>query len=415
MASKYLALSDLVNLFQPGERLYIAGSGGEPVGLLEALCTGSGPPVHLTTSFAPGINPVPLERLAEGSTFTCMFAHAVSAGAQARGSFRHIPLSYGLFAPFLAERLEFDTCIVHVSTPDARGQVCMGPSVEFTDLARKKSSRTLAVINPNIPHMPRSRWLSLDNFAAVAELETPLREYDVGVPSAQAAAIAGHIAAFIDDGAAVQVGLGKVPDALMRLLTDRKRLRLFSGMLSDGARDLAENGCLDRDCAHTGCVYVGSQSFYRWLDGRTDFTVTGCDVTHDIGTIVKVPGLVAVNSAVSVDLFGQANIEMLGGRMISGAGGGPDYARGAAAAGGSVSIIALPSVSGKGDISRIVPALDGVAALPRHDIEVVVTEHGAADLRGCTVKERAERIAGVAAPQHRAALQASLSQLLARL
>jgi len=178
---------------------------------------------------------------------------------------------------------------------------------------------------------------------------------------------------------------------------------------------LAENGCLDPDYAHTSCVCVGSRSFYRWLDGRTDFTVAGCDVTHAIANIVTVPGLVAVNSAVSVDLFGQANAEMLNGRMISGAGGGPDYARGAAAARGSVSIIALPSVAGKGDASRIVPTLDGMAALPRHDIEVIVTEQGIADLRGCTVKERAERIIAVAAPQHRAALQASLSQTLARL
>ena len=271
------------------------------------------------------------------------------------------------------------------------------------------------MINPHLPPLVHGVRLPMASFAATIEVEALLREYDVGAPSAQASAIAGHIARYIVDGATLQVGLGKVPDALLRLLTDRRNLKLHSGMLSDGAQILAEKGCLDAGFRHTACVGLGSQAFYAWLDGRDDFAIAGCDVTHDALRLASLAGLVAVNSAISVDLFGQANLEMLDGRMISGVGGAPDFARGASLAQGGLSIIALPSVGGKEQTSRIVPQLDTAISLPRYDIDVLVTEQGAADLRGLTIAARAMAIAAVAAPQHRGALEEAAHALQRRL
>lgn len=410
-----MSLTTLLDRLEPGARVFLPGSAGEPAGLVEALCAPGAPALDILSSCVPGINPVPLDLLPDGSRFTGLFAHPQTPEARARGVFRQLPLSYGGFVKHLGACPPFDATIVHVAPPDAAGRCSLGPSVEFTELAARRSRRVLAVINPRIPALPGSVSLPFSTFEAWVEQDAPLRGYDVGAPSEQAAAIAARIAPFVPDGATLQAGLGKVPDALMRLIEDRRGLRLFSGLLSDGARLLAERGCLADGALHTACVALGSPDFYRWLADRPDFAVAGCDTTHAAARLAALPRFVAVNSAVSVDLLGQANLEMLDGRMISGVGGAADFARGAAIAPDGISIVALPSVAGREAVSRIVPQLDGVASLPRHDIDVIVTEHGAADLRGLAVAARAGQILQVAAPQHREALAAALAGMLARL
>jgi acyl-CoA hydrolase len=378
---------------------------------MDALAAEGAPALDITTSFVPGVNPSPLERLPEGTVATSMFAHSSTPETQAKGRFRHMPLSYAGFARLLSEELTFDTCVVHVAPPGANGRCSLGAAVEFTPAAMARSRRVVAVINPRMPSLPGAESLALDDIDIVVECEAPLRIYDVGAPSGEALAVANHVAAFIEDRATLQIGLGKVPDALLRMLTSRRGLRLHSGMLSDGVMALEAAGALDRDWTHTSCVHVGGEAYYAWLDGRPDFAVRSCSHTHAAAALASLPGFVAVNSALSVDLFGQANLEMVDGRMVSGAGGAPDFARGARLSRGGVSIIALPSTSRRGDISRIAPVLDGLCTISRSDVDVVVTEHGAADLRNCSVMERATRILAVAAPQHRESLEVAFRKI----
>ncbi len=408
------SLDALAALLEPGERTFLPGSTGEPPGLTEALFHPDATPLQVTSSFIPGINFMPVERFPPGTVATSMFAPHTVASAQALGRVRHLPMSYGAFVRHLGCSPAFDTCIVHVSPPDRDGYCSLGPAVEFTPLAAARSQRVLAVVNQRVPRLPRSASMHVSRFAALAEIDAPLRTYDVGSPSMEAETIAEAITQFIADEATIQIGLGKVPDALMARLRDRRRLKLYSGMLSDGARILAESGALDKDFAHTCCVQLGSRDYYDWLATRPDFAVRGAELTHAVPVLAGLRGLVAVNSALSVDLFGQANLEMLGGRMVSGCGGAPDFTRGACLSDGGVSIIALPSTAGK-DQSRIVARLDGIASVPRTDIHVVVTEHGAADLRGLSVIERAERLIAIAAPRHRSALSDAWRQIAERL
>lgn len=400
----------LVRHFTAGERVFVPGSAGEAPGLLAAICA-EAPPLDLTVSFVPGINLLPLDALPAGSIARSMFAQPASKGAQAEGRFRQSPASYGAFAKQLATG-RFDTLVVHVAPPDGHGQCSLGVAVEFTPLVRAR--RIMAVMNPNMPRLAGATALPFASFDLVCESDGALREYDVGESSAQARVIAGHIADFVGDGAALQIGLGKVPDALLALLADRRGLRLSSGMLSDGARLLTEAGSLDPDFAPISCVHVGSLGYYAWLADQPAFRVCGCDVSHDPVRLAQLAGLVAVNSAVSVDLFGQANLEMLDGRSISGVGGAADFARAASLAPGGISIVALPATNGRGDISRVVPQL-GLVSLPRQDIDVVITEHGAADLRGLCVSERGERLITIAAPSHRDALAAAWRDIAQRL
>lgn len=404
----------LARLLTQGERVFLPGSSGEVPSFIDALCDGAAPPLDITATFAPGINASPLERLPEGTIYRSIFALPVAAGAQRSGRYRHLPMSYGAFAQRLA-RLSFDTVVVHAAPPDDDGYCSLGAAVEFLPTVISLSRRILAVINPRMPRMPKSERFRLSDAVAFAEIDAPLIGYNVGAPSAEATVIAGHIARFVEDGATLQIGLGKIPDALLRLLSDRRGLKLHSGMLSDGARLLAEAGSLDPDFSHASCVQVGSAAHYAWLRDNPMFAVRACSMTHAPETLAGLRRFVAVNSALSVDLFGQANLEMLNGRMVSGVGGAADFSRAAAGAADGISIIALPATSGKSNISRIVPRLDGIVSVPRHDIDVIVTEHGVADLRFCSAIERGERLIEIAAPEHRAALLSTFNDMAARL
>jgi acyl-CoA hydrolase len=392
----------IVSALRPGERVFLPGSTGESPALTDALCAEGAPALNITTTFVPGINPLPGERLPPGTVWQAPFA-AAPLGSQESRRLAHLPMSYGSFARHIV-RSTFDTAILHVAPPDDAGRASLGPAVEFSRLAAARATRFIAIVNPRIPRIAGAETIDIRTAGLVVEIPNELRQYEVGAPSAEALAIARNTAPFIKDGAALQIGLGKAPDALMALLADRRNLRLHSGMLSDGARLLAERGALSSDWLHTSCVHVGSGDYYDWLADRTDFAVRGVDHTHAPAVLANISGLVAVNSALSVDLFGQANLDTLDGRAVSGVGGASDFARGAALSPTGISVIGLPAVSGKAGRSRIVAQLEGPCSIPRHDVDVVVTEFGAADLRGLSVMERAVRLIGVAAPQHRAAL-----------
>lgn len=410
MAGQLVALDQLVEAIRPGERVFVPGASGEPSALLERWTADPEPTrdLDLWTSAVPGINAFPIARLHPSARATGLFMQPGLRAMQAAGRYRHLPASYSGFVRLLRDELRFDTCIVQVSPPDASGRCSLGPSAEFVPLARTRSRRTLALINQRTPGFPGAPAISLSDIDLAAEVETALPTYEVGSPSAEAAAIAERVATFVEDGATVQVGLGKVPDALFGLLHDRRRLRLHSGMLSDGGLALAEAGALQSEARHLSCVWVGSSALYEQLPERTEFDIVGCEQSHDIAAIASLERFTALNAALSVDLFGQANLEQAGGRAVSGIGGAVDFATAARLSRGGLSIVAVPSTYDGGRASRIVPQLGpGLVSLTRAEIDLVVTEHGVADLRLLSVHERAEALIGVAAPAFRSDLTAA--------
>jgi acyl-CoA hydrolase len=219
----------------------------------------------------------------------------------------------------------------------------------------------------------------------------------------------------VKDGSVLQLGLGKVPAALSRALTGHRGLRLHSGMLSDGLFELNDAGALDTNFLHTACVLVGSAEFYERTREFAPLRVAGCDFTHDATVLSGYSPFVAVNSAIEVDLFGQCNLEHIGGAALSGMGGAPDFARAARLSNGGCSIVALNSRHRTE--SRIVSHLrpPAVASLPRCDVDYVVTEHGVARLTGAGVHERASALIEVAAPEFRGTLTDEWRAVAARL
>jgi acyl-CoA hydrolase len=201
----------------------------------------------------------------------------------------------------------------------------------------------------------------------------------------------------------------------MDMLHGRRELRLHSGLLSDAAVRLLDSGALAAGFRHTATALVGTRALYDWAATHEDFQLLGCDQTHSLQTLASLKRFVAVNTALEVDLFGQCNLEVAVKHAVSGAGGAPDFARAAKVSAGGLSIVALPATAGKH--SRVVAQLgnNAVASLQRTDVDVIVTEHGEADLRGRSVHERAERIIQIAAPQFREDLTAQWKAMAAEL
>ena len=340
--SRKLTLDDLT--FKPGERVYLPGSAGEPTPLLDFFRADPERTrgVEFLTSFVPGINNFAMEGMHASATVTGMFMQPSLQAAQATGQFRHLPLSYSGFVRHLRDAA-IDVCIVHVAPPDDHGRCSLGPAVEFTALAHRRSRRTIALINPLLPAMPGATSLDIAAFDAVVEANFAPKGYVVGAPNKNAAAIATNIAKFVEDGCSLQIGLGKIPDALLAMLHDRKGIRFHSGMLADTALDLWDAGALDPDYAHCSCVWVGSAKLYQRLRGRAGPMVLGCDIIHDPARIAAAKKFTAINSALSVDLLGQANLEIADGHAVSGLGGAADFARGARLSPGGLSIVAMPA------------------------------------------------------------------------
>jgi len=396
-------LADLPGLFAPGERLFLPGSSGAPTALVAAWlrdpATTRG--LNITTSFVPGINALDVGALDPTCRVSGLFMQPEFRGAETAGRFRHLPVSYAGFDRLLRSGPMFDTCILQLAPPDENGQCSLGPAVEFAPSLLRSSRRCIGLINMRTPRVPGAWSLPHARLAAVCEVDTPLPLYHTGPAGAQGQRIAAQIASFIGDGATLQLGLGKVPQALLAALGDRRRLRLHSGMLPDAAMTLFDAGVFDPAWpGHMACAAVGTQPLYDWLRDDHNIRIAGCDVTHDAAVLAGLEGFVAVNAALEVDLRGQCNLEHVAGRAVSGAGGAPDFARAARNCPGGLSVVALPATFGRAGGSRIRARLGerAVTTLPRTDIDLVVTEHGVADLRARSVEERAEALIAIAEP-----------------
>jgi acyl-CoA hydrolase len=402
-------------MFEAFERIYLPGACGEPTCLLPVVFEAD--QLDITTGFAPGINTLTSEMIRPGSRVTGLFMQSGLRAAQRDRRFRHIPLSYFAMVKRLRESPAFDTCLVQVSPPDAKGRCSLGPAAEFTPEIMRRARRIVAAVNAQVPRVPNAATIALADCAVVVEADTPLAGYDVGDIDSVTETIAQRVAGRIGDGAALQVGLGKVPHALMAALKNRRGLRLHSGMLSDGVIELAASGALDRDWEHVTTVVVGKPELYRWIADRHDIHVRGIECTHDPVRLASIGNFISVNSALEVDLFGQCNLEFVAGRVISGAGGAPDFSRAARLSAQGLSIVALPATFGGGKGSRIRPWLGAgsTIAIPRNDVDLVVTEFGVADLRGLSVHERAEQLIAIAAPFARDALAAEWERIAGEL
>jgi len=398
-------------------RVAIGANAGEPRELVRALGEAgprfSGLEVVQVLSF--GSEALVRPELAGHLRVNALFiGPAVRAAvAEQRADYTPVFLSEvpALFRP--GGPLPLDAALVQVSPPDARGWCSMGVTVDVMRSAVDNAPLVIAEVNPRMPRTFGDSFIHVSRLHAMVAVDHPLPVHapEVDEP-AVVARIADHVAALVDDGSTIQAGIGAIPDAVLRRLTDRRNLGIHTELLGDGLVELIERGVANGTQkpwwprkAVTSFV-LGTQRAYDFVDQNPAVEMQPSDVVNDPAVIARHPKMVAVNSALSIDLTGQVNADSIGTRFYSGIGGQVDFLRGAARSAGGRPIVALPATAKGGTISRIVPTLAPGAGVvtSRGDVRFVATEFGCVDLHGKSVRDRARSLIGIAHPSFRDAL-----------
>ncbi len=399
-----------------GHRIYLAGCAGEPTATLDALQADPelGAGRRFTGVWIPGVNRRdPIAGVRDASADVFFMTPALRDGF-ARGSVRHHPLGYSAIWARLSRLAPTTTAFVSVAPPKD-GRVGLGPTADFTPALVAGGARLVGEINPNLPQPVHAITVPVERFDALIEAPAAPLGYDAGTIDPVVATIAETVAGLIDDGDTVQFGLGKMQAATLPRLAGHRGLGFHGGMMSTPILAPLEAGVFAKGLV-TG-VALGSADFYERVAARPDIRFAPVSHTHNAAVLAQTERLVSVASALEVDLYGQVNAEMVGGRQVSGNGGIAEFARGAMASRGGRSIVALPSTAGKGTRSRIVVTLspEAVCSIARSDIDVVVTEHGVARLREADIDSRARALIDIASPGFRDMLASQWDKLRAGL
>lgn len=398
---------DLRQFLKAGDRIVVGQACGEPTTLIEALIAQGrdigGLSAFIATSFSGLFSPDAADSFAVSS----MGAIGALRSLTAAGKLSVIPCHVSQIGPMIEQGLiGCDVALIQVSPANAEGEHSLGLISDHVQAAVARARLVIAEVNDQVPYtfgetLPAAR---IDVAVQVSRTPVEVQAAKIGETDE---AIARFAASYIDDGAVLQTGVGAVPDAILRLLTDRKDLGVHSGMLGDGLVELVEAGVvtnarkpIDAGVSINGAL-IGTRRLYEWANRNPAIRMCSSAYTHDAAVLAQLPKLVTINSALEVDLSGQVNAEQSGASYMGGTGGQVDFVRAGARSPGGRSIIALPATAKGGKISRITTALSGPVTTARSDVDVIVTEFGAAELKGQTLAERTRRLIAVAHPDFR--------------
>lgn len=410
--SKRTTADEAVRLVRSGQRVWVHPGSAEPEILVRALLN--------RASELRGVEILHLMTLGEAEYVKPPY----------EGHFRHNALFIGLnvreavaegradYTPILLSEIEDllisgalqpDVALVQLSPPDDHGYMSLGVGVDCTLTAIRTARHVIAEVNHRMPRTLGDTFVHVSKIQAIVETSHPLLELPQQPFTSVHERIAENVASLIPDGSTLQLGIGGTPDAVLAALSNHRGLGVHTEMFSDGVIPLIESGVINGESKtlHPGKVIagfaLGTERLFSFIHNNPIFEFHPIKYTNDPFRIARNANMIAINSALQVDLAGQVCADSLGIRPYSGIGGQVDFVRGAARSKGGKPIIALPSTARSGTISRIVPTLDAGAGVvtSRGDVHYVVTEHGVAYLHGKTVRERAEALIGVADPAFR--------------
>lgn len=399
-------------------RVFLPMGPAEPLALHAAFARAPQHAAGLTFVAVPlsGINDTDWTRLAPDVRMETTMLSPGLADAWRRGAVRLRPLPYRDIPRLLTDE-PVDVAVAHVAAPE-NGRASLGVSADLTPAAFAAARLRVVIVNAAMPRVADAPTIDLSQADLVAAIDAPLAQMPEATGGGDAAmdAIAATVAGLVEDGDVIQVGVGKLPSAILARLTGRRGLRIHSGLLSAAHHALVRAGAIaDAPGALTAGTILADAASLRALADDARVRLRPVDFTHDHAVLAAIARFTSINAALEVDVFGQVNAEFAGARQISGVGGMADFVRGAAAAPGGRAIIAVQA-QGKGGVSRIVPRLTSPAVtLARGDAPIIVTEYGVADLRRADVDARAERLIAVAPPDARAALRETWRDLRAAL
>ena len=422
-----------VQVVNSGNRVYLHGRCSTPTPLIEALVARGEElqDVELLSTLSFGPVPYTDPRWTGHFYVRSIFVGASEREAIDAGRASYAPAFFSIIPTLLKPGgpWQIDVALIQVSPPDKHGYCSLGPSVDLTRDAVDHARQVVALVNPQVP------WVHGDSFVHVSQLDYavkwdgPLHEVGQQAPNPTQREIGRYVAELIEDGATLQLGIGAIPDAILQELTDRSDLGVHGEMFSDGVLDLVERGVitgarktLDRG-KMVASFLIGSRRLMDFLDDNPMVELRSLSYTNDIEVIRQFDHMVAINSALEVDLTGQVCAESIGTLQYSGVGGQMDFMRGAALAPHGRPILAFPSTahtpqaragnmpyeltSLDGQVSRIVPTLTpgAVVTTTRAHVHYVVTEYGTAMLFGRSTAQRARSLINIAAPQFREQLE----------
>lgn len=412
----YVAADDALMFIQSGHRVFVHGSAQTPLFLLHQLAKQKDRLKDVELVFITVAGNIEIDKPEYEGHFNinCMFVSESVRKAinEGRGDFIPVFLS-DIPDLFKSGAMPIDVALVQVSPPDPHGYCTLGVSVDIARSAVNMAKKVIAQVNPNVPRTHGDGMIHMSKFDAMVYCDAPLPEVDYGAKTGECELKIGErIAGLIEDGSTLQMGIGTIPDAVLKCLANHRDLGIHSEMISDGIIPLFESDVVNNSKKRihpnktvTGFA-VGTRKLYDYVDDNPGFAFLDIDYVNDPHTIRRNPRVVAINSAVEVDLTGQVCADSIGMRQYSGIGGQMDFMRGAALSEGGKPIIAITSRTNKGQ-PRIVPFLQQGAGVvtTRGHVHYVVTEYGVACLYGLNLRQRAHALISIAHPNDREALE----------
>jgi len=419
---KVVSAAEAVKVIKSNNRVYVQAAAAAPQILMKAMAERheelrNVEVCHLhVEGDAPYANPELKDSFHVNSFFLgSNVRHTLAAG---NGSYTPVFLSE---LPLLFKRniLPLDVALIHVSVPDKHGYCSLGVSVEATLAAIDNAKIVIAQVNTQMPRTHGDGIIHHTEIDLFVECNDPIPTHAFGIPSEVENKIGDYVASLIEDKSTLQMGIGSIPNAVLSRLTNHKNLGLHTEMFSDGVIDLILKDVINGNFKNINpgraltTFLLGSKRLYDYVDDNPFVEMRASDYVNDVSIIKQNPKMVAINSAIEVDLTGQVCADSIGAKMYSGVGGQMDYIRGASLSEGGKAIIALPSITRKG-ISRIVPSLKpgaGVVTTRAH-VHYVVTEYGIANLYGKTIKQRVKALVNIAHPDHRESIDKTYFELI---
>lgn len=413
--SKNLTAEEAVKIIKSNQRVYLQAAAAVPQVLVTALTDRheelrNVEICHLhVEGDAPYANPKYAKSFHVNSFFVGKnVRHTLSEG---NGSYTPVFLSE---LPLLFKRniVDIDVALIHVSVPDKHGYCSLGVSVEATLAAIENASSVIAQVNKQMPRTFGDGIIHVSEIDIFVEVDEEIPTHEMNTPSDVEIKIGKYVASLIENKSTLQMGIGNIPNAVLTQLTNHQNLGLHTEMFSDGVIDLILKDVINGNFKGVNpgrslaTFLMGSKRLYDYVDNNPFIEMRSSDYVNDVFVIKQNPKMVAINSAIEIDLTGQVCADSMGGRIFSGVGGQMDFIRGASLSEEGKAIIALPSMTRKG-ISRIVPVLKNGAGVvtTRAHVHYVVTEFGIANLYGKTIKDRVKALVKIAHPSHQESLE----------